>query len=165
MKLITLKRRLFAIGKTARIQITKSNLSRLPTEAEWLCLRGNVEGDLTTWKTTPGNINNEGYASSCPVDQFEHNGLFDIVGNVWQWTESTIDGFQGFDVHPLYDDFSTPTFDGKHNLIKGGSWISSGNEVMKNSRYAFRRHFFQHAGFRYVQSDQQRITKPCHKSL
>ena len=130
---------------------------RLPTEAEWLCLRGNVEGDLTTWKTTPGNINNEGYASSCPVDQFEHNGLFDIVGNVWQWTESAIDGFQGFDVHPLYDDFSTPTFDGKHNLIKGGSWISSGNEVMKNSRYAFRRHFFQHAGFRYVQSDSKEL--------
>ena len=125
---------------------------RLPTEAEWLCLRDHVEGDLTTWKTTPGNINNEGYASSCPVDQFEHNGLFDIVGNVWQWTESAIDGFQGFDVHPLYDDFSTPTFDGKHNLIKGGSWISSGNEATKHSRYAFRRHFFQHAGFRYVES-------------
>ena len=55
-------------------------------------------------------------------------------------------------MHPLYDDFSTPTFDGKHNLIKGGSWISSGNEATKYSRYAFRRHFFQHAGFRYVQS-------------
>jgi 5-histidylcysteine sulfoxide synthase/putative 4-mercaptohistidine N1-methyltranferase len=130
---------------------------RLPTEAEWLCLRDNVAGDLTTWKTTPGNLNNEGYASSCPVDQFEHNGLFDVVGNVWQWTESAIDGFHGFDVHPLYDDFSTPTFDGKHNLIKGGSWISSGNEATKHSRYAFRRHFFQHAGFRYVQSERNEL--------
>jgi 5-histidylcysteine sulfoxide synthase/putative 4-mercaptohistidine N1-methyltranferase len=130
---------------------------RLPTEAEWLCLRDNVTGDLTTWENAPGNLNNEGYASSCPVDQFEHKGLFDVVGNVWQWTESTIDGFQGFDVHPLYDDFSTPTFDGKHNLIKGGSWISSGNEAMRNSRYAFRRHFFQHAGFRYVQSDSKEL--------
>ena len=130
---------------------------RLPTEAEWLCLRENVAGDLTTWQTTPGNINNEGYASSCPVDQFEHNGIFDIVGNVWQWTESAIDGFHGFDVHPLYDDFSTPTFDGKHNLIKGGSWISSGNEATKHSRYAFRRHFFQHAGFRYVQSERNEL--------
>lgn len=130
---------------------------RLPTEAEWLCLRDNVTGDLTTWQTTPGNINNQGYASSCPVDQFEHNGLFDVVGNVWQWTESAIDGFHGFDVHPLYDDFSTPTFDGKHNLIKGGSWISSGNEATKHSRYAFRRHFFQHAGFRYVQSERNEL--------
>jgi hypothetical protein len=52
----------------------------------------------------------------------------------------------------LYDDFSTPTFDGKHTLIKGGSWISTGNEALKSSRYAFRRHFFQHAGFRYLVS-------------
>ncbi|GAA6170459.1 5-histidylcysteine sulfoxide synthase [Colwellia sp. KU-HH00111] len=128
---------------------------RLPTEAEWLCLRDKVNGDIGTWQTAPGNINGEFYASSCPVDQFEHDGFFDIVGNVWQWTESTIDGFHGFEVHPLYDDFSTPTFDGKHNLIKGGSWISTGNEAQKYSRYAFRRHFFQHAGFRYIQSHNQ----------
>ena len=57
-------------------------------------------------------------------------------------------------VHPWYDDFSTPTFDTQHNLIKGGSWISTGNEATRDSRYAFRRHFFQHAGFRYVEADQ-----------
>jgi len=69
---------------------------------------------------------------------------------VWQWLETPTYPFPGFDVHPLYDDFTTPTFDGKHNLIKGGSWISCGNEALPGSRYAFRRHFFQHAGFRYV---------------
>ncbi|NJD91295.1 MAG: putative 4-mercaptohistidine N1-methyltransferase, partial [Geobacter sp.] len=60
--------------------------------------------------------------------------------------------FRGFDIHPWFDAFSTPTFDPKHNLIKGGSWISTGNEATRDSRYAFRRHFFQHAGFRYVES-------------
>ena len=130
---------------------------RLPTEAEWLCMRDKVAGDLCDWHSAPANINQEHYASSCPVDQFEHGGLFDVVGNVWQWTESSIDAFQGFDVHPLYDDFSTPTFDGKHNLIKGGSWISTGNEAQRHSRYAFRRHFFQHAGFRYVQANSEDI--------
>ena len=130
---------------------------RLPTEAEWLCMRDKVKGDLSNWHTAPANINQEYYASSCPINQFEHDGLFDVIGNVWQWTESAIDGFQGFDVHPLYDDFSTPTFDGKHNLIKGGSWISTGNEAQRYSRYAFRRHFFQHAGFRYVQSNSEHI--------
>lgn len=136
----------------------EKHYTRLPTEAEWLCLRDKVKGDLVSWKKAPGNINNEYYASSCPIDQFEHDGLFDVIGNVWQWTESTIDGFQGFEVHPLYDDFSTPTFDGKHNLIKGGSWISTGNEAQKYSRYAFRRHFFQHAGFRYVQSHCEKLS-------
>jgi len=130
---------------------------RMPTEAEWLCLRDNIPDDLVDWQKAPANINCEYYASSCPVDKFEHQGLYDVIGNVWQWSESTIDGFKGFEVHPLYDDFSTPTFDGKHNLIKGGSWISTGNEAQKNSRYAFRRHFFQHAGFRYVQSQSEQL--------
>ena len=131
---------------------------RLLTEAEWHCLRSKVSGDLANWQDVPGNINLAKYASSCPVNEFEQSSnLYDIVGNVWQWTESPIDGFQGFEVHPLYDDFSTPTFDGKHNLIKGGSWISTGNEAIKHSRYAFRRHFFQHAGFRYVSSKSNEL--------
>jgi putative 4-mercaptohistidine N1-methyltranferase len=58
--------------------------------------------------------------------------------------------FKGFEIHPLYDDFSVPTFDGRHNLIVGGSWISTGNEALASARYAFRRHFFQHAGFRTI---------------
>lgn len=37
-------------------------------------------------------------------------GFYDVIGNVWQWTETPIDGLPGFEVHPLYDDFSTPTF-------------------------------------------------------
>jgi len=130
---------------------------RLPTEAEWTLLRDKIPVDLVNWTEAPGNINLEYFASSCPVNNFEQQGLFDICGNVWQWTESAIDGFNGFNVHPLYDDFSTPTFDGKHNLIKGGSWISTGNEAIKSSRYAFRRHFTQHAGFRYVESEHQQL--------
>lgn len=126
---------------------------RLPTEPEWYALREKVSGDLPSWQEAPGNTNLEYFASSCPVDKFDNQGIFDVVGNVWQWTESSIDAFEGFKVHPLYDDFSTPTFDGKHNLIKGGSWISTGNEAIASSRYAFRRHFFQHAGFRYVESE------------
>lgn len=127
---------------------------RLPTEAEWSLLRQCLNTASPAWQEVPGNTELAYFASSCPVDRFEHNGLCDIIGNVWQWTETAIDGFQGFKVHPLYDDFSTPTFDGKHNLMKGGSWISTGNETIPESRYAFRRHFYQHAGFRYVISKQ-----------
>lgn len=127
---------------------------RLLTEAEWMILRENIPEHAPLWPEVPGNVQLEYFASSCPVNRFEHNGFYDIVGNVWQWTETPIDGFDNFEVHPLYDDFSTPTFDGKHNLMKGGSWISTGNEVVTSSRYAFRRHFYQHAGFRYVESKQ-----------
>ncbi|MBF6639133.1 5-histidylcysteine sulfoxide synthase [Rouxiella silvae] len=128
---------------------------QLPTEAEWYVLREQVEGDQPNWAQAPGNVNLEWWASSCPVDRFAQGDFYDIVGNVWQWTTTPISGFEGFKIHPLYDDFSTPTFDGKHAIIKGGSWISTGNEALKSARYAFRRHFFQHAGFRYVVSTHQ----------
>jgi len=127
---------------------------RLPTEEEWTHFRDLQKiPDLYNWDKAPGNINLEVAASSVPVDTFKFNDFYDVIGNVWQWTETPISGFPGFEVHPLYDDFSTPTFDTKHNIIKGGSWISTGNEATLDARYAFRRHFFQHAGFRYIQSD------------
>ncbi len=129
---------------------------RLPTEDEWYRLHDLHEiSDQPYWEHAPGNINLEYWASSCPVNHFPFGDFFDLVGNVWQWTETPISGFSGFEVHPWYDDFSTPTFDTQHNLIKGGSWISTGNEATRDSRYAFRRHFFQHAGFRYVAAEQE----------
>jgi putative 4-mercaptohistidine N1-methyltranferase len=132
----------------------EGEIYRLPTEAEWVRLTQicNV-ADQMEWKTAPGNINLEYFTSPCPVDKFKNGDFFDVIGNVWQWTETPITGYPGFKVHPMYDDFSTPTFDGKHNLIKGGSWISTGNEAIRDSRYAFRRHFYQHAGFRIVKSE------------
>jgi len=135
---------------------------RLPTEEEWYRLLDFTETpDVDQWNEgAPGNINLEVCASSTPVNRFEFGqGFFDVMGNVWQHTETPIAGFPGFGVHPLYDDFSTPTFDTKHNLIKGGSWISTGNEATRDSRYAFRRHFYQHAGFRYVESEREVVIK------
>jgi len=126
---------------------------RLPTESEWYQFH-NIHNlpDQPEWEKAPGNINLEYKASSYPVDYFKFGEFYDVIGNVWQWTEMPISGFTGFKVHPFYDDFSTPTFDNRHNLIKGGSWISTGNEATRDARYAFRRHFYQHAGFRYVET-------------
>jgi len=126
---------------------------QLPCEAEWVSMRAMVPGDQPNWSPAPGNINLEYAASACPVDMFlQAPGFYDIVGNAWQWTSTPISGYDGFRVHPRYDDFSVPTFDGKHDLIKGGSWASTGNLALASARYAFRRHFFQHASFRYVAS-------------
>ncbi|MDP1558902.1 MAG: 5-histidylcysteine sulfoxide synthase [Nitrosomonas sp.] len=127
---------------------------RLPTEDEWYRLYDVANlSEVPHNEVATGNLHLDYYASSCPVTEFPQGEFFDIVGNVWQWTETPTYPFEGFDVHPHYDDFTTPTFDNQHNLIKGGSWISCGNESLKSARYAFRRHFFQHAGFRYVVSD------------
>ncbi|MBN2894861.1 MAG: 5-histidylcysteine sulfoxide synthase [Campylobacterales bacterium] len=127
---------------------------RLPSEAEWMRLRDHCGlGDLPQLDVAAFNLNLERFASPCPVNRFTCMGIGDVTGNVWQWTQTPIDGFEGFAPHPLYDDFSTPTFDGKHNLMKGGSFISTGNELMRHARYAFRRHFYQHAGFRILKGE------------
>jgi len=133
----------------------KNNTSiRLPSEPEWYRLSEHaVQYDCGGRVLSEANIDLKHWASSCPVDTFEHHEFYDVTGNVWQWTETAMDGFDGFSVHPAYDDFSVPTFDGRHNMIKGGSWITTGNESLHDSRFAFRRHFIQHAGFRYVESD------------
>lgn len=119
---------------------------RLPSEDEWVRLYdlAKVMPDTSAQRRLAGGC------SSVPVNRYAHGDFYDVVGNVWQWTCTPIYPFTGFEAHPLYDDFSIPTFDERHNLIKGGSWISCGNEALRASRYAFRRHFFQHAGFRYV---------------
>jgi|TARA_B110000967_G_scaffold98031_1_gene100692 5-histidylcysteine sulfoxide synthase/putative 4-mercaptohistidine N1-methyltranferase len=128
---------------------------RLPTEDEWYRLY-DFSGvkELEQGRLANANLHLDHAASSCPVNRHAHGDLYDIVGNVWQWTETAIYPLDKFKVHPLYDDFTMPTFDGRHNLFKGGSWISCGNESRRSARYAFRKHFFQHAGFRYVIAEE-----------
>ena len=128
----------------------------LPSEAEYRLIYEYAKlEDIPDFHESRANLNFYHYFSSCPVNEFSFNGIYDVVGNVWQWSRTPIFGFDGFKVHPAYDDFSTPTFDNRHALILGSSWASSGNLIMKHSRYAFRKHFYQNAGFRYVISKSE----------
>lgn len=135
---------------------------RLPTEDEWFRLYDVSDVEVRPENTWNANIHLDHGASSCPVNRFQHGEFFDVIGNVWQWTQTPIYPFDGFKVHPIYDDFTVPTFDSKHNLMKGGSWISCGNEAEPSARYAFRRHFFQHAGFRYVSGALKQTAPTSH---
>ncbi len=97
---------------------------------------------------------NLAWSSSWPVTagQPTEAGFHDVFGNVWQWQEDHFNPLPGAQVHPYYDDFSTPCYDGQHQMMLGGSWASTGDEASLWSRFHFRPHFFQHAGFRLVQS-------------
>ena len=111
---------------------------RLVTEAEHHRLRESLASN--------GEANlHLRYGSEGPVDQH-------VFGNVWQWCEDHFHSLAGFEVHPYYVDFSTPCFDGKHQMIMGGSFISTGDEATPFARFHFRPHFSQHAGFRMVRS-------------
>jgi hypothetical protein len=95
----------------------------------------------------------EYWMSPNPVDMFKIGDFYDIVGNVWQHTITPLYPFGNFEIHPAYEDFSTPVFDERHNVIKGGSFLATGNEALSSTRQNFRRHFYQFCGFRYIESD------------
>jgi 5-histidylcysteine sulfoxide synthase/putative 4-mercaptohistidine N1-methyltranferase len=129
---------------------------QLPSESEYRAIyEYALLKDVPEFQSENANVDFAHYASSVPVNKFSFNGIYDVVGNVWQWSRTAIFSFKGFEVHEAYDDFSVPTFDNKHALVLGSSWASSGNLIAKNSRYAFRKHFFQNAGFRYVITDKK----------
>lgn len=78
----------------------------LPTEAEWeFAARGGLEGATYVWgdEFAPGgrllantwqgefpwqNLGTDGYEGTSPVGAFPPNGygLYDVAGNVWEWT-------------------------------------------------------------------------------
>lgn len=133
---------------------------RVPTEAEWHLMRGATdlkadEDDIIMREEAPGNINLR-YGSSTPVDMFDPSpaGFYDTMGNVWEYVEDHFAPLPGGEIHYLYDDFSAPCYDGWHTMMMGGSWISTGDEASSFARFHFRRHFFQHLGFRYVRTMQ-----------
>ena len=44
-------------------------------------------------------------------------GFHDAFGSSWEWAEDHYAAFEGFKVHHFYEDFSTPCFGGKHQLV------------------------------------------------
>lgn len=128
---------------------------RLLTEAEHNAIRDNETDDPVMQPQNHKFNFNLKYGSENPVDELPANskGFYDVFGNVWQWCEDHFHPLEGFKTHPYYMDFSVPCYDGKHYMILGGSFISTGEEASRFARFHFRPHFFQHAGFRIARSD------------
>jgi len=128
---------------------------RLPTEAEHNAMRGDVpDGDdiMMHKDVTTRHNTNFAHGSVSPVDMYPPTsvGVHDVQGNVWDWVEDHFAPLPGGSIHYLYDDFSTPCYDGWHTMILGGAWCSTGDEASSYARFHFRRHFFQHSGFHMV---------------
>ncbi|NEN87484.1 MAG: 5-histidylcysteine sulfoxide synthase [Okeania sp. SIO3H1] len=129
----------------------KGENTRLMSEAEY---------NLATYENgkeaEADNYNlNFKFGSPSPVGLLEtaknESGLYDLRGNVWEWLTDNLNPLSGYKTHQLYEDYSAPFFDSKHNMMLGGCWITNGTEALKYYRNWFRPNFYQHAGFRIVQ--------------
>jgi 5-histidylcysteine sulfoxide synthase len=78
-------------------------------------------------------------------------GIYDLRGNVWEWLRDNLTPLPGYRPHPLYEDYSACYFDSEHQMMVGGSWITSGAGALPHYRNWFRPTFYQHAGFRLAE--------------
>ncbi|NMG21428.1 5-histidylcysteine sulfoxide synthase [Brasilonema bromeliae] len=129
----------------------KGSEIRLMSEAEWNQALLTSEANRLS---TNYNLNLQ-FISPSPVGMFKLAnsacGLYDLRGNVWEWLGDTFNPLPGFQPHPLYEDQAAPFFDGKHQMMLGGSWATNGSMALPTYRNWFRPYFYQHAGFRIAQ--------------
>jgi len=90
---------------------------RLPTEAEW---------ERAALGATVGNHDRQyGYTTPVTANSSGHSdvGCSDMLGNVWEWTNSWFMGYDRFTAYP-YAGYSQNYFDGQHRVLRGGSWAT-----------------------------------------
>lgn len=46
------------------------------------------------------------------------------MGGVWEWTSTVLEKYEGFEAMDLYPGYTADFFDGKHNIVLGGSWAT-----------------------------------------
>ena len=119
---------------------------RLPTEIEW--------EKASTWDQEsqaarrypwgedppePGVHANLDLSRTAPAPVGAHPvgaspyGCLGLVGDVWEWTSSTFQGYPGFVAYP-YPEYSQVFFGDKYRVLRGGSWATRARVIAPSFR-------------------------------
>ncbi|MEO9263201.1 MAG: SUMF1/EgtB/PvdO family nonheme iron enzyme [Candidatus Baltobacteraceae bacterium] len=130
---------------------------RLPTEAEYdRAAYGTPSGTDRPYpwgddEPTPlrGNFDFARFDAE-PVDEHEAGasawGIYDLIGNGWEWTSTIFEPFPGFVPMASYPPYSSDFFDGRHYVMKGAS-PATARELIRRS---FRNWFYDDYPYMYA---------------
>jgi formylglycine-generating enzyme required for sulfatase activity len=118
---------------------------QLPAEAQWeYAARGGKDGMKYAWGNdlTPKNANYAGskWGGTSPVRSYPASawGLYDMVGNVWEWVADWYDA-KYYTTLPLNEPTEDPPGpqSGKLRVLRGGSFLSDSRGLRAASRHFF----------------------------
>jgi formylglycine-generating enzyme required for sulfatase activity len=76
-------------------------------------------------------------------------GVYDLIGNGWEWTSTVFAPFEGFVPMASYPEYSADFFDGQHYVMKGASPATAAELVRPSFRNWFRSNYpYVYAKFR-----------------
>lgn len=148
----------------------------LPTETQWeVAARGGLSGVTYTWGDAPEDpgerlanywhgefpyLPDTGYGTTQPVGSFTPNGygLFDMAGNVWEWTLDWWTDTRALESCCAADSYdpNQPQFQIGRKVIKGGSFLCADSYCLRYRPAARRPQMvdtgMSHIGFRCIRT-------------